>query len=233
LERVIASSVNLDRLLLPIPERTHLHQRLALPLLFYCIMSGHPTKGGVKGGHAVSVETQFPSNHFAHQTHCTQDHSLPEQYPKGLTNVGNSCYANAALQCLLSTALTNALLNPEVVPLFRRYSSNPNLLAKGSGSVDSADDEDIVNPDSKRQNSDTSKESTETERLRQKEKEENQSTRGFGAPRFATSTKAPSSVPSLLHLYLYLYIIFSSRSVRGIPRSGSIVAAKSLGPSKS
>ena len=121
----------------------------------------------------MSVETQFPSNHFAHQTHCTQDHSLPEQYPKGLTNVGNSCYANAALQCLLSTALTNALLNPEVVPLFRRYSSNPNLLAKGSGSVDSADDEDIVNPDSKRQNSDTSKKSTETERLRQKEKEEN------------------------------------------------------------
>ncbi|KAL3933713.1 MAG: hypothetical protein SGBAC_010275, partial [Bacillariaceae sp.] len=60
-----------------------------------------------------------------------------EQYPRGLENVGNTCYANAALQCLLSTALTNALLDPNVVRIFRRYSSNPNLLAKGSGSVDS------------------------------------------------------------------------------------------------
>lgn len=62
--------------------------------------------------------------------------------PLGLKNVGNSCYANAAMHCLLNTALSQALLDPTTAVIFRRYSSNPNLLAMGSGSVDSDEDEE-------------------------------------------------------------------------------------------
>ena len=62
--------------------------------------------------------------------------------PKGLENVGNSCYANAALQCLLSTSLAHALLEPDTLAVFRGYASNANLLAVGSGSVDSLDGDD-------------------------------------------------------------------------------------------
>ena len=62
--------------------------------------------------------------------------------PKGLINVGNTCYANAALQCLLSTALTPALLDPKAVDTFRRYSSNPTLLALPDNSIHSAHSQD-------------------------------------------------------------------------------------------
>ena len=63
--------------------------------------------------------------------------------PKGFENVGNTCYANAALQCLLSTSLTSALLDPKTAPLLRQYSSNQIILAMGSGSVaSSSEDED-------------------------------------------------------------------------------------------
>jgi hypothetical protein len=69
-------------------------------------------------------------------------HDSDKVRPKGFLNVGNTCYANAALQCLLSTALASALLDPKTAAVFRRYSSNPNLLAMGSGSVDSEDPDD-------------------------------------------------------------------------------------------
>ena len=132
--------------------------------------NGVPTavalKGGVRGGH--SVVSSSSSHHSQHQhplglspadygviggggvsggsgsLHSNNNgNSVSAEYwPKGLTNVGNTCYANAALQCLLSTALTSALLDPKTVPILRRYSSNPNLLAMGSGSVDSSDESD-------------------------------------------------------------------------------------------
>ena len=130
-------------------------------------------KGGMKGGHALTVSTEF-SQHRHAPVHSSNEPPLPDQWPKGLANVGNTCYANAALQCLLSTALTNALLDPQIVPIFRRYSSNPNLLAQGSGSVDSDEEDDILNSDSpkKRLDPPSVAESIEDEIRRRKEREE-------------------------------------------------------------
>jgi hypothetical protein len=105
-------------------------------------------KGGVRGGHsAVS-----PDNGQLRQTiGVSGEPAVRSRWPKGLTNVGNTCYANAALQCLLSTSLTTALLDPTTVPILRRYSSNPNLLSMGSGSVDSDEGEVPATPRSVKQ----------------------------------------------------------------------------------
>lgn len=109
-------------------------------------------KGGVRGGHSVATASLpstkvYPSplglsaGDYGDINHHHSNRFSSEWWPKGLTNVGNTCYANAALQCLLSTTLTSALLDPRTVPILRRYSSNPNLLAMGSGSVDSSEED--------------------------------------------------------------------------------------------
>jgi ubiquitin C-terminal hydrolase len=100
--------------------------------------------------HAAEISTTFPQHHHHHgmkeESRLSSIRSNSESnnnntLPKGLTNVGNTCYANAVLQCLLSTALTHALLDPNaVVNVFRHYSFNLQILQKGSGSVDSEDD---------------------------------------------------------------------------------------------
>lgn len=98
----------------------------------------HKAREGLKGGHAqVAPHRSTSSTPFGCADSAIEE---PRTGPKGLKNIGNSCYANATLQCLLNTALPHALTDPRASAIFRRYSSNPNILAQGSGSVDSEED---------------------------------------------------------------------------------------------
>ena len=96
-----------------------------------------PIRGGSATHGPISRQQAFVETHDTHS-----DELKDEARPKGFLNVGNTCYANAALQCLMGTALANALVDDKAAAVIRRYSSNPNLLTQGSGSVDSEDPDD-------------------------------------------------------------------------------------------
>lgn len=92
--------------------------------------SGSGGAASVSNGNFIRSTPGIPSNaSIVSDTSGTIHLPLPDRFPPvGLMNLGNTCYANAALQCLLSTALSRALLEPQCFKEFKRYSSNPHLL---------------------------------------------------------------------------------------------------------
>jgi len=94
------------------------------------------------GGHAAPATKVYPIRQATGVVSPTKPRTgnngkKSTALPKGLVNVGNSCYANAALQCLLSTALTYALLDPKSMHKFRRFASNPANLLEATADDDS------------------------------------------------------------------------------------------------
>jgi len=76
---------------------------------------------GNKELHSVpSIDDSFGNSTFEEDMPKTPKHMpLPKQYPPvGFKNWGNTCYANASLQCLMSTALSRALLEPKFFDSF-------------------------------------------------------------------------------------------------------------------
>lgn len=123
------------------PPRSRCHPFHVSTALYHPEVGSAYQMGGGAGigtGAQVVPAPSFGSSYSRHSKGKAgnEERILP---PVGLKNVGNSCYANAALQCILSTALSHALLDPKSTKVFRRYSSNPGILALGSGSVDSED----------------------------------------------------------------------------------------------
>jgi ubiquitin C-terminal hydrolase len=116
----------------------------------------------VRSGQVAPVTTTHSDRH-SERYHFSSS-PISTAGPMGLQNVGNSCYANSVLHCLLSTALTNALLDPTAATIFRRFSSNPNILLQGSGSVDSDEDDESLSVSARK-----TKHTTRVERRRKRE----------------------------------------------------------------
>ncbi len=81
----------------------------------------------INGRFSVSIDNNGPTE-VTLTTSSSSASPGKRRPPPGFLNLGNTCYANAALQCLFSTALSRALLEPRCFPVFRQYSSNGHLM---------------------------------------------------------------------------------------------------------
>lgn len=156
---------------------------------------GGDDRQAVRGGDSLSLTDSVSLESHTYSLCLTTD---PSCWPKGLQNVGNTCYANAALQCLLSTALPHALLDQRAAAIFRRYSSNSNLLQKGTGSVDSADSAPIrMNSRAQRE----AKRQRDDKRMKEKCRWLTQNLREITVE-YSSSPQKPSSSPTSIAEWL-------------------------------